>query len=52
MMAGPIIKGEVGAQESARCTKMMVAYLSQAKMSDTDQRDSKPEHIVQWVAGR
>jgi len=52
MMAGPIIKGEVGAAEAGRCTKMMVAYLSQAKMSDSDQRDSKPEHIVQWVAGR
>jgi hypothetical protein len=52
MLAGPIIKGEVGAAEAGRCTKMMVAYLSQAKMSDSDQRESKPEHIVGWVAGR
>lgn len=52
MLAGPIIKGDVGAAESKRCQQMMAVYLSQAKNSDSNQRKAKPEHIVSWVSGR
>jgi hypothetical protein len=31
---------------------MMMAYLQQARMSDANQRNIKPEHITGWIAGR
>lgn len=52
MLAGPVIKGDVGAAEAKRCAGMMAAFMLQAKTSDSDQRNIKPEHIVNWVAGR
>jgi hypothetical protein len=52
MLAGPIIKGDQGAAEAKRCTQMMAGYLSQAEMSDANQRNIKVEHIVPWTAGR
>lgn len=52
MLAGPILKGDVGAAEAQRCLQRMQIYLSQAKTTDTDQRDVKPNHIVSWVVGR
>lgn len=52
MLAGPVIKGDQGAAEAKRCQQMMIAYLEQAKESDTAQRNIKPEHIVGWMAGR
>lgn len=52
MLAGPIIKGEVGATEAKRCTQMMGVYLAQAQNEDSNQRSIKPEHIVPWTAGR
>lgn len=52
MMAGPIIKGDVGSAEAKRCAQMAAVYLNQAKMSDAGQRNIKPRHIVSWVAGR
>jgi hypothetical protein len=52
MLAGPIIKGDVGSAESKRCTQMAMGYLSQARMSDSNQRRTTLEHIVPWSAGR
>jgi len=52
MLAGPIIKGDVGSAESKRCTQMAMGYLSQARMSDSNQRRNNIEHIVPWSAGR
>lgn len=52
MLAGPVIKGDVGAAEAKRCAQMMAGYLSQAETSDANQRSIKPEHIVSWVSGR
>ena len=52
MLAGPILKGDVGAAEAKRCTQMMQAYLSQAETSDANQRNIKPNQIVGWMAGR
>ncbi|MDD4913289.1 MAG: hypothetical protein PHP57_13430 [Sideroxydans sp.] len=51
-LAGPILKGEVGAAEAKRCVGMMNLYLGMAKESDANQRSIKPTHNVGWMAGR
>lgn len=51
-LAGPLLKGDVGAAEGKRCAQMMAAYLSKALQSDSNQRNIKPEHIVPWTSGR
>ena len=52
MLAGPVIKGDMGQAEGKRCAAVMAAYLAQAESSDANQRNMKPEHIVSWVSGR
>jgi hypothetical protein len=52
MIAGPVIKGDVGAAEAKRCAQMASVYLGEARKSDSSQRQIKPNHIVNWVAGR
>tara|TARA_R110000787_G_scaffold147516_2_gene261290 strand:- start:4018 stop:4689 length:672 start_codon:yes stop_codon:yes gene_type:complete len=52
MLAGPVIKGEVGQAEGKRCAQMMAAFLQQAKNSDLTNRKISLEHIVPWTAGR
>lgn len=52
MLAGPIIKGENGSAEAKRCQQMMMLYLSKAQSSDSNQRNVKPTHIVNWIQGR
>lgn len=52
MLAGPVIKGDMGQAEGKRCAAVMAAMLSQAEASDANQRNIKPEHIVSWVSGR
>lgn len=52
MLAGPVIKGDMGQAEGKRCAAVMAAMLSQAEASDANQRNIKPEHIVSWVTGR
>lgn len=52
MLAGPIIKGENGSAEAKRCQQMMMLYLSKAQSSDSNQRNVKPSHIVNWISGR
>ena len=52
MLAGPILKGDQGAAEGKRCLQMMTVYLAQARASEANQRNIKPEHIVTWMAGR
>ncbi len=52
MIAGPVIKGDVGAAEAKRCANMASVYLGEARKSDSSQRQVKPNHIVNWVAGR
>jgi hypothetical protein len=46
------VKGSEGANESRRCAAMAMAYVQQAKTSDANQRDVKPEHITPWISGR
>ena len=52
MLAGPIIKGDAGSAEAKRCTQMAMGYLSQAQVSDSNQRRNSIEHIVPWTSGR
>ena len=51
-LAGPLIKGDQGAAESKRCLQMAYAVIGQAKVSDANQRKSKPDHKPSWIAGR
>lgn len=52
MLAGPIIKGDEGAAQGMRCTRMAAMYLSEARTMDANQSDTRPEHIVTWMANR
>lgn len=52
MLAGPTIKGDVGAAEAKRCLQMMGAYLSKASAADSNDRRVHPDHHVSWIAGR
>ena len=52
MLAGPILKGDVGAAEGKRCQAMMAAYLGKAEAQDSQQRNIKPEQVTPWMSGR
>lgn len=53
MLAGPIIKGDVGAAESKRCAQVASAYMAQAKNHDTTtQAEIKPPHTPSWINWR
>lgn len=52
MLAGPVIKGDVGAAEAKRCQTMMAAWLAKAQTSDANQRLVAPVHSVAWMTGR
>lgn len=52
MLAGPIIKGDVGAAEAKRCQQMMLYHLAQAKVSDANQRRVEPTHTPAWIGSR
>jgi hypothetical protein len=52
MLAGPIVKGAEGSAEGRKAAQMAMAYVQQAKQSDANQRDVKPEHITTWMSGR
>lgn len=52
MLAGPVIKGDVGMAEGKRCYQMMQAHLSAATMSDANQQKIEVSHSVEWLTGR
>jgi len=52
MLAGPVIKGDVGAAEGKRCLQLAYQFLGAAESSDTNQRNIKPQQVVNWMAGR
>lgn len=52
LLAGPILKGDVGAAEGKRCAQMMQVYLSKAMVSDAGDKRSVPQHNVGWISGR
>lgn len=52
MLAGPLIGGDQGAEQAKRCIQMMQTYLGKASVSDADQRQIKPDHVVSWMSNR
>lgn len=52
MLAGPVIKGDVGAAEAKRCQQMMAQYLAQARVSDANQRKVEVDHMPNWIGSR
>ena len=52
MMAGPIIKGDVGQAEAKRQSAMVQVYLSKASLSDANQQRIRPAHTVSWLKVR
>jgi hypothetical protein len=52
MLAGPLLKGDVGASESKRCMAVMQSYLGQAVASDSNQRKIGLRQSVPWMSGR
>lgn len=53
MVAGPLLKGELGAAASKRCLDYFYGVkLPQARALDTGQRRNKADHKAPWMAGR
>lgn len=52
MLAGPLIKGETGAAESARCLKMFGILEAQAEAQDANQRHGAPKPKPVWMRDR
>lgn len=51
-LAGPIIKGDAGANMAKSCMSYFMMTLAQAKVSDSNQQRSKPEANPSWITGR
>lgn len=52
MLAGPIVKGDVGAAESKRCAQMASYYFGRAAASDNNQRKVDTTPRPDWISGR
>jgi hypothetical protein len=52
MLAGPILKGDAGAAEGARCLGMFKSFEGLAESSDANQRKTNVEPAVSWIRGR
>lgn len=51
-LAGPIIKGQQGREVAAGCLKTAMGFLSQAKVSDANQRKVQPTHTPDFIGAR
>jgi len=51
LLAGPILKGDVGAAEAKRCAQMAAAYLGEAKVADARQRKVPLNHTASGIVG-
>jgi hypothetical protein len=52
MLAGPILKGDVGAAEAKRCLATAQGFLTRAAVEDANQRKVTPVHTPAWMADR
>lgn len=52
LLAGAILKGDAGAAQARSCEQMMAAYLGQARVSDSNQRQTPTTHTPAWIGGR
>jgi len=51
-LAGPILKGDIGAAEAKRCMGNAMGMLAKAAASDANQRRTHIAQNVGWIAGR
>lgn len=51
-LSGPVLKGDAGAAMARACLQSFMLALSNAKVSDANQRKVRPEHTPAWIAGR
>jgi hypothetical protein len=51
-LAGPLIKGDAGAQAGRACYQSFYATLAQAKVSDANQGSGAVESSPAWISGR
>lgn len=52
LLAGPLLKGDVGRAETKRCEQMAAAWLGKATTSDANQRRLNPTHTPGWISSR
>lgn len=52
MLAGPILKGDVGAAEGKRCLQLAMGLLAKSTVSDSRQQQVRPQHNVSWIGNR
>lgn len=52
MLAGPILKGDVGKKEAKDQLSLANHFLGLAKEADSADRNIKPTHSVPWMSGR
>lgn len=52
MLAGPVLKGDVGSAEAKRQSALAQGFLAKARESDSSQRRINPKHSVSWISGR
>lgn len=52
MLAGPIIKGDAGAELGAQMLQMFKVFKDQATASDANQRKTNVKPAVPWIGGR
>ncbi len=52
VLAGPMLKGDVGAAEGKRCLQIAMSLLPKAATSDTNQRQVNPTQNVPWIGNR
>jgi hypothetical protein len=52
MIAGPLIKGDVGMQAAEQMLQMFTSFKGQAEASDANQRKTRVEPAVSWIRGR
>jgi hypothetical protein len=51
-LAGTVLKGDAGAAMAKTCLQSFLLALSNAKVSDANQRRGRPEHKPAWIAAR
>ena len=51
-LAGPILKGDVGAAEGKRCLQLAMGLMAKATTSDARQQQIKPFQNVPWIGNR
>lgn len=52
MLAGPILKGDVGAAEGKRCLQLAMTMMGKAEVSDARQERTRPQQNVPWIGSR